>query len=159
MKKSSETLIRMMEACGAETDGALAAFIGIPRATVASWRHRGSVPQNYAVQFASKAGVNLHWLLTGEGGTLATESEMSLHSQILAISIELAQSWAKARGYKNVSCAELSNVIAHNYLNEFRLYLEFLKAGRLSEEQSVQALRRARGMSRSPKLIAWWESD
>ena len=63
---ADKIIARAKQALVVNTDKKLAESLGIPRATVASWRRRGSVPVKYLLGLTSE-GISLDWLLTGEG--------------------------------------------------------------------------------------------
>lgn len=62
-----EVLKRLHEAFDVSSDAQLARKLQISPGTVSSWRARGSIPYESAVEIAEKDGVSLDWLLLGRG--------------------------------------------------------------------------------------------
>lgn len=60
-------LDRCRAVLGVESDADLGRHFGKPRTTVSNWRQRGTVPLEELVQLHDERGVDLSWLLTGQG--------------------------------------------------------------------------------------------
>ena len=52
-----------------------AALFGLPQTTYAKYEKGGGVPDELKAQLAERYGINLHWLITGEGSMHTSEDE------------------------------------------------------------------------------------
>ena len=77
-----EIIERVKEASGIRTDTSLAKALNVRQSTVASWRKRGNI--NLPVIIALCDGVNLNWLLFGEGAR-QTERVDPLAEKVMAM--------------------------------------------------------------------------
>jgi len=48
-------------------DSDIARALNVSRTTPSTWRKRGKLPLEAIIEYAKKQGINIHWLLTGEG--------------------------------------------------------------------------------------------
>ena len=60
---------------GSMTQKAFATVVGVHENTVANAERRDAATQEYLLRLASARGINLHWLLTGEGTMRAAEAD------------------------------------------------------------------------------------
>lgn len=65
-------LERLKIALGIKTDTELAQYLGMPQPTLANQKRRGGI--DYELIFSKANGINLHWLLTGEGTMYANNA-------------------------------------------------------------------------------------
>lgn len=63
----SEQLERLKKAADVKTDTALAHLLGITQGGFSNAKARGKIPHKWFVTIATQYGINLEWLLTGEG--------------------------------------------------------------------------------------------
>ena len=63
-------LDRIQQALGLASDGEIARSLGIQRSTVGGWRARDTRPYSLCVELATKHGLSLDWLLSGQGDPL-----------------------------------------------------------------------------------------
>lgn len=66
---ANNILDRLHTALKIEQNQKLAEFLGVSPSTVSSWRNRKTI--DYDLIFSKCNGVNLHWLITGEGSMFA----------------------------------------------------------------------------------------
>ena len=86
---------------GATTQSAFALELGIHLNTVSNAERRNSATQEYLLKIAAARGINLHWLLTGQGQARAGESSESLIAEKLTLA--LADALRAALGAKYAS--------------------------------------------------------
>ncbi len=60
-----EIIKRAEEVLGLKNDSELASFLGIKPNTISGWKKRNRI--DYSLLLTKMAGVNIHWLITGEG--------------------------------------------------------------------------------------------
>jgi hypothetical protein len=67
-------LKRLKSALNFNTDIELSAFLGVSEQAISNWKARNSA--NYYIVFTKcvSAGINLHWLFTGEGKMMISEN-------------------------------------------------------------------------------------
>ncbi|TCD47009.1 helix-turn-helix domain-containing protein [Chlorobium sp. N1] len=71
---------RLEEALNARGNRALGDIIGEKETTISNWRCRRSKPKiDHLIANIGTKGVNLHWLLTGEGPMLLESAERRQH--------------------------------------------------------------------------------
>lgn len=71
---------RMKTVIGASSDKELTAFFGLAKSGPASWKKRGKIPLNEAMQLAQQRGTSLDWLVFGRqphAGSLTIEADAS----------------------------------------------------------------------------------
>lgn len=67
MMDVASILSRAKDAFEVEQDQELAAYLGINRATLASWKRRQSIPAKYLSEMLDGGRISLDWLVTGKG--------------------------------------------------------------------------------------------
>ncbi len=67
MQDGALILDRIAQALDLSSDTDIARELGVSRSTVSSWRSRGAIPIKEYIGVAKRSGLNLHWLLLGEG--------------------------------------------------------------------------------------------
>jgi hypothetical protein len=63
----SDIICRLKQACSLKTDAECARFFGIHPSTLANWKTRNTIRYTVIVQKCGERGLNLHYILTGEG--------------------------------------------------------------------------------------------
>lgn len=148
MTHSMVVIDRMKEACGAATDHDLASFLGVPRATVASWKRRGSIPQDYVLAFAAKCGVSLDWIIRGEGNAKKGFVLPDIDHAILAVAIERAFAVKESsEEYKDASLAQLASLVVQYYTDLYSIIGNVITADEDGRDQVLRTLRRVLGLS------------
>lgn len=75
MKKDSDFIIRLETLLNVSGNRALSEKTGINEKSISSWRTGGAFPKkDFFTNNIRSSGVNLHWLLTGEGEMLLKDS-------------------------------------------------------------------------------------
>jgi len=134
----------MKAACGEESDVGLAAILNVAAGTVASWRHRDSVPLEHVLAFATKEDCDVEWLLSGAGRRERAFILPDIDPEILAIAIERAQATARhLEAGREVEVSELAQIITTLYSNTYRLYLEILEASKMPRADVIKLIRRS----------------
>lgn len=67
---TTDIIYRLKQACSLKTDVECARFFGIHPSTLANWKTRNTIRYSAIVQKCGERGLNLHYILTGEGDTL-----------------------------------------------------------------------------------------
>jgi hypothetical protein len=75
MNTAADVLIRLKTLFNVESDKALSVGLGVSTPTISAWRQRNSPPYELCVQIAQERGVDLNWLLTGEGEMMKREAQ------------------------------------------------------------------------------------
>lgn len=63
----SDIICRLKQVCSLKTDAECAQFFGIHPSTLANWKTRNTIRYAVIVQKCGERGLNLHYILTGEG--------------------------------------------------------------------------------------------
>lgn len=71
-QNAKDVLERLKIAYNIRNDTELAAFLGVARNTVSTWKTRNSI--DYALVFAKCDNLNIDWLITGEGEIFKTKT-------------------------------------------------------------------------------------
>ncbi len=66
----SDIICRLKQVCLLKTDAECARFFGIHPSTLANWKTRNTIRYAVIVQKCGERGLNLHYILTGEGEPL-----------------------------------------------------------------------------------------
>ena len=86
---------------GTASQKAFAAELGVHENTVSNAERRNSATQEYLLKLAGARGVNLHWLLTGQGSMRVTDLDASLLQE--KINLALADALRVAYGARYAS--------------------------------------------------------
>jgi transcriptional regulator with XRE-family HTH domain len=86
---------------GTASQKAFAAELGVHENTVSNAERRNSATQEYLLKLAGAHGVNLHWLLTGQGPMRVTDLDASLLQE--KINLALADALRVAYGARYAS--------------------------------------------------------
>ena len=76
---SSNIIDRAKEVLELNSDSDLANLLGVHRATVSGWRKRNSLDVRDLL--TKLAGINVHWLVTGEGQPFFDQAKQNLASE------------------------------------------------------------------------------
>lgn len=66
----SDIIRRLKQVCSLKTDAECARFFDIHPSTLANWKTRNTIRYAVIVQKCGERGLNLHYILTGEGEPL-----------------------------------------------------------------------------------------
>lgn len=78
-QNAKDILERLKIAYNIKNDTELAAFLGVARNTVSTWKTRNSI--DYALVFARCDNLNIDWLITGEGEIFKTKTPKNVVNQ------------------------------------------------------------------------------
>lgn len=73
--EADKIISRLKQVADKKSDVELAKVLEISAVTISGWRNRGTVPKSVLLEVNRRFGVNVEWLLTGEG---ATKSETTV---------------------------------------------------------------------------------
>ena len=76
---------------GSVTQKAFAEELGLHENTVANAERRGSATNEYLLKIAAARGINLHWLLTGQGPMRTFDNDPTLLQETLSLALADAQ--------------------------------------------------------------------
>lgn len=162
LTQGREIIDRMRQAAEAKTDLALAAFLEVPRGTIASWRRRNAVPLEHVMAFAVKARVSLDWLLTGHGEAAPQQRGVTiagLDYRLLAIAIDQAE--RTVRKFPKASKtrpAQWADLILQLYVTVKKLRDEWKKTTQLDDDALIKAIRRAYSLDEDSDQVWFWRS-
>jgi transcriptional regulator with XRE-family HTH domain len=87
---------------GSATQKAFAAELGLHENTVSNAERRGSASHEYLLKIAAARGINLHWLLTGQGPMRLFENDPTLLQETLSLALADALRAALGSRYASV---------------------------------------------------------
>ena len=74
---ASQVIERLKVLLSATTDQDIARALGVSKPTISSWRQRDTVPYAFCIQIAKERGLQLDWLLLGEGEMYKNEPRLN----------------------------------------------------------------------------------
>lgn len=160
-------LVRAKEILNAGSDQELSQRIGVPRATLASWKRRGSIPLPYLVDLAADGNTSIHWLLTGEGEKeifdergIAKDQRTFIDWDILWYATLLA--WRGSKELPKGEVIKIENIVyfycalVKSFEDVSRAKEEWSRSGLLfSDEKIYDALKVHFGITEPD----WWDDD
>lgn len=63
----ADAIHRLKQSCSIKTDLECAQFLGVHPSTLSNWKTRNTIQYSILVKKCSEKGLNLHYVLTGEG--------------------------------------------------------------------------------------------
>lgn len=182
--QSADAVIdRMRQALGPKSDADLARALGVPPSTVATWRHRNSVPYEHCVAIAANRGVNLNWLLLGQNeddrySKLNIELDLQLmmyvirgviKNVVIKNDVDIASAFDE-RAYQlgadytvDRLVNDIARLICSLYLQRARMLKEVLLTGRFSREEALALLAKVAPEERlgeeAPPVLGPGEAD
>lgn len=96
---------------GSTTQKAFAQELGLHENTISNAERRGSAPNEYLLKIAAARGINLHWLLTGQGPMRVFEADPTLLQETLGLALADALRAALGSRYGSVPIATRARAV------------------------------------------------
>ncbi len=116
-----------------ESDTAIADLLGIKRSAFAERKRRSSIPYEELVSFCEREGLNIDWLLTGEGE--ARKVPVVKYSRVGIVTEDCAQYHTE----KDPEIHEIVELLEHD-LPEMKKYLLKFLRGTKDRKEGAQGL-------------------